>query len=86
MALVNCQLPVSPSNSDNRSPEDFINNLAVDPIDPYFEALHYYQGENIKEYERLKEILARLSPRDYLDDWDKLGFHKAFDDSASSSS
>lgn len=83
MALVNCQLPVPPSNSDNRSPEDFINKPSVDP---YFDALHYYQGENLKEYERLKEILARLSPRDYLDDWDKLGFHKTFDDSASSSS
>lgn len=76
------QLPKSPSSLEEA--EDILI-ASQNEIDPYFDALKYYQGDNMKEYDRLKEILERLSPRNYLDDWGKLGFHKAFDDPDDSS-
>lgn len=52
-------------------------------LDPYQKALQTNLGDKIAEHERLKTVLKRLNPNDYLD-WDESAFHRKFDDDRSS--
>lgn len=81
-----CQFPIHPDLVSIGSTEDFVIETSRE-IDPYNEALQFYQGATIEKHERLKEVLMRLNPRDYLD-WDVSDFdiNKRFDDPDSSSS
>lgn len=65
---------------------DFKQNIVTissKHLDPYQKALQSNLGDKIAEHERLKTVLKRLNPNDYLD-WDESAFHRKFDDSRSS--
>lgn len=49
-------------------------------IDPYLNALHIYHGENMREYENIKELLERLDPRKDEEKWSLKLSRKAFYD------
>lgn len=70
------------SNSDLKSPEDFAIEDNSWKHDPYNDALHFYLGDLIEEHEKLKDVLMRLNPRDYVD-WDSVE-QKIFESSSSS--
>lgn len=72
------------SESSIKSPEDFmIERVDYTRHDPYNEAMLTYLGDQIEEHERLKEILIKLNPRDYVD-WDDVDFKGINSESSSS--
>lgn len=67
---------------DSDSQENIVT-ISSQHIDPYQNALHTNLGDKIAEHERLKAVLKKLNPNDYLD-WDESAYHRKFDDSRSS--
>lgn len=70
--------------SDVNSPEDFVIESVGWKPDLYTETLKKYLGDHIEQHERLKDILVRLNPSDYID-WDEVEY-KSLEPSSSSES